>query len=383
MSAVESRAIRFHEFGEPLDVLQEEQTQIPEPGEGKIRVRVAATGLNPADWELCRGFMPGALPRGIGYDVSGTVDAIGDGVADVAVGDLVFGSSDFAAQPSAGAADFAILNLWFAVPAGLDAVHAAVLPMVLQTAHWTLDLMNVKSGETVLIHGAGGMVGYAAVQLALRRGARVIATAGPTFASDLEGFGAIVTPYGEGMVERVRSLADGPIDHVLDTSRPNAGAIAALIEITGDPTRIVTISNHDEARSQGARVNIDELMAAGGFPSSDFLTDYATLAAAASSPSPWRRNSRSPSGAPPPNSACRERRTERSCWCRSPVGTAGRGAYVATFSSACASRNSSRTSLGPNGHTCSRRAQIRNAMMPSTVQPMAMRIAAQPEAWKM
>jgi NADPH:quinone reductase-like Zn-dependent oxidoreductase len=151
---------------------------------------------------------------------------------------------------------------------------------VLQTAHWTLDLMNVKSGETVLIHGAGGMVGYAAVQLALRRGARVIATVGPTFASDLEGFGAIVTPYGEGMVERVQSLADGPIDHVLDASRPNAGAIAALIEITGDPTRVVTISNHDEARSQGARVNIDELMAAGGFPSSDFLTDYATLAAA-------------------------------------------------------------------------------------------------------
>jgi NADPH:quinone reductase-like Zn-dependent oxidoreductase len=279
MSAVESRVIRFHEFGEPLDVLQEEQTQIPDPGESMIRVRVAATGLNPADWELCRGFMPGALPRGVGYDVSGRVDAIGDGVADVAIGDLVFGTSDFASQPSAGAADFAILNLWFAVPTGLDAVHAAVLPMVLQTAQWTLDLMKVKSGETVLVHGAGGMVGYAAVRLALRRGARVIATAGPTFASDLEGFGAIVTPYGEGMVERVRSLADGPIGHVLDVSRPNAGAIAALIEITGDPKRVVTISNHDEARGQGARVNIDELMAAGGYPSSDFLADYAALAA--------------------------------------------------------------------------------------------------------
>jgi NADPH:quinone reductase-like Zn-dependent oxidoreductase len=123
------------------------------------------------------------------------------------------------------------------------------------------------------------MVGYAAGQLALRRGARVIATAGPTFASDLEGFGAIVTPYGDGMVGRVRSLADGSIDHALDASRPNAGAIAALIEITGDPKRVVTISNHDEARSQRARVNIDEVMTEGGFPSSDFLADYATLAA--------------------------------------------------------------------------------------------------------
>ncbi len=280
MSAVESRAIRFHTVGEPLEVLREERIQVADPGAGRIRVRVAATGLNPADWELCRGFMPGALPRGIGYDVAGTVDAVGNGVDDVAIGDLVFSSSDFAAQPSAGAADFAILNLWFSVPTGLDAVQAAVLPMVLQTATWTLDLMNVTPGETVLVHGAGGMVGYTAVQVALRRGARVIATAGPTFAGDLEEFGAVVTPYGAGMVDRVRALAAAPIDHVLDASRPNTGAIAALIELTGDPKRVVTISNHDEARSQGARVNIDEFLAAGHYPRSDFLAEFATLAAA-------------------------------------------------------------------------------------------------------
>lgn len=224
--------------------------------------------------------MPGTLPRGIGYDVAGTVDAIGAGVHDVAVGDLVFGASDFAAQPSAGAADFAILSLWFPVPSGLDAVHAATLPMVLQTAVWTLDLLNVQPGQTVLIHGAGGMVGFAAVQIALSRGARVIATAGPTFAPDLERFGAAVTPYGPGMVERVRALADAPVDHVFDASRPNAGAIADLIKIAVNPKRVVTISNHDEARTQGARVNIDELVAGGGVPSSDFLPDYAIRAAA-------------------------------------------------------------------------------------------------------
>jgi NADPH:quinone reductase-like Zn-dependent oxidoreductase len=89
-----------------------------------------------------------------------------------------------------------------------------------------------------------------------------------------------VTPYGDGMVGRVRALAGGPIDHVLDASRPNTGAIAELIEIAGYPKSIVTISNHDEARSQGARVNIDELLASGGFPHSDFLADYAALAAA-------------------------------------------------------------------------------------------------------
>ncbi len=280
MSAAQSRVLCFHRFGEPLDVLQLEETEVGDPGHGRIRVRVAATGLNPADWELCRGLMPGSLPRGIGYDVAGVVDAVGSGVDDVAVGDFVFGSSDFAAQPSAGAADFAILDVWFAVPDGLDPVRASVLPMALQTACWTLDLMNISAGETVLVNGAGGMVGYAAVQVALRRGARVIATAGPTFTTDLFRFGAVVTPYGEGMAGRVRALADGRIDHVLDASRPNAGAIRALIVIAGDPARVVTISNHDEARSQGARVNVDELMADGGYPSSDFLADYATLAAA-------------------------------------------------------------------------------------------------------
>lgn len=279
MSAVQSRAIRFHQIGEPLDVLQEELTQVPDPGEGRIRVRVVATGLNPADWELCRGFLPGALPRGIGYDVAGTVDAVGDGVGNVTVGDLVFGTSDFAVQPSAGAADFAIMNLWFAVPSGLDAVQAAALPMVLQTASWTLDLMNVAPGETVLIHGAGGMVGYTAVQVAIRRGARVIATAGPTFAGDLEAFGAGVTPYGDGMIDRVQALTGGPVDHVLDASRPNPDAIAALVTIAGDPMSVVTISNHDEARSHGARVNIDEMMSAGEYPNSDFLPEYANLAA--------------------------------------------------------------------------------------------------------
>lgn len=279
MSAVESRAIRFHEHGEPLDVLREERVEVPDPGEGRVRVRVAATGLNPADWELCRGFLPGALPRGIGYDVAGTVDAVGQGVEDVTVGDLVFGVADYTAQPSAGAADHALLRMWFAVPAGLDAIHAAVLPMVVQTAHWTLDVMGIRPGETVLVHGAGGMVGYAAVQIALRRGARVVATAGPTFTPDLEAFGATVTPYGDGMAGRVRSLVDGPIDQVLDASRPAVGTVATLVDIAGDPRRVVTISNHDDARRLGARVNIDDLRAAGGVPSSAMLADYAALAA--------------------------------------------------------------------------------------------------------
>ncbi len=257
MSSIASRSIRFHRFGEPADVLGMEEVEVPDPPAGRVRVRVAATGLNPADWELCRGFMPAALPRGIGLDVAGTVDAVGEGVEGVTAGDPVLGSADFIAQPSAGAADVAILDHWTPVPEGLGPVEAAGLTLVVQTASWTLDAMGAAPGETLLVHGAGSSVGFAAVQIALRRGLRVIATAGATYADDLRGLGAQVTPYGDGMVERVRELAGGPVDHVLDAAPPRDGAVPLLIEIAGRPERVVTISNHDEARRLGARVNLD------------------------------------------------------------------------------------------------------------------------------
>ena len=166
------------------------------------------------------------------------------------------------------------------MPDGLDFADAATLPMVVKTARWTLDQMRVEAGSRILIHGAGGMVGFAAVQIALRMGARVIATAGPTFTPDLEQLGALVTTYGDGMADRVRALAGGDVDLVLDTARTAEGAMTALISLAGgDPKRVVTVSNHDEARRLGARVNLDELRAAGGFPSDDFLADYASLTA--------------------------------------------------------------------------------------------------------
>ena len=74
------RTVRFHNYGEPADVLRLEEVVIPTPDVGHVRVRVHACGLNPADWALCRGLFPGSLPRGIGLDVSGIVDAVGEGV---------------------------------------------------------------------------------------------------------------------------------------------------------------------------------------------------------------------------------------------------------------------------------------------------------------
>ena len=280
MPSVSSRALRFHLNGEPLDVLSDERVEIAEPAVGRIRVRVLATGLNPADWALTTGFLPGPLPRGIGYDVAGVVESVGDGVERTHVGDVVFGSADLS-LPSAGAAELAILDNWTAVPAGLDPEQAAVLPMVAITTAWTLDLLDLEPGTTLLVNGAGGMVGYSMVQIALRRGLTVIATAGPTFAADLEGFGARVTAYGDGLPERVRALTGGAdVGFVLDASRANGGSLRDFVALAGgDPKRVMTISNHAGAGDVGARVNLAELRAATPAPASDVFAEFGALAA--------------------------------------------------------------------------------------------------------
>lgn len=272
--SIKMRTVRFHGYGEPTDVLQMDETMLPGPGSNRIRVRVIACGLNPADWALCRGLFAGSLPRGIGLEVSGTVDAVGEGVQSVAVGNAVFGPVDFVSTASAGASDFAILEHWTRTPGNLDPIEAAALPMAVATAFGTLDCLGVRAEHTVLINGAGTTVGFAAVQIALMRGARVIATAGDTFADRLRGLGATVTSYGNGMVERVLQVTGKSPDLILDTA-PVSGALPALVKIAGDPKRVITISDFVAAKELGVRINIEE----GTTMRYDVLGDFARLAA--------------------------------------------------------------------------------------------------------
>lgn len=269
------RTVRFHEYGEPADVLRLEQASVPEPGAGRIRINVHAAGLAPADWALCRGLFAGQLPRGIGCDASGTVDAVGEDVEGVAAGDVVFGTADWANGPSAGAADKAIMNRWFTVPDGLSLVHAAALPMTVDTAHRHLSALGLDQGKTILIHGGGSTIGFAAVQIALINGMRVIATAGQTYAQQLRDLGAAVTAYGDGMAERVRQLSGGPVDLTLDTA-PVGGSLPDLIEIArGDPKRVLTISDFAAAAELGVRATFTEDMS----NSVEALPEYAQYAA--------------------------------------------------------------------------------------------------------
>lgn len=274
------RTVRFHGYGEPAEVLRLEEAPVPEPGPARIRAAVHACGLNPADWALCRGLFAGTLPRGIGLDVSGIVDAVGEGVSGIAVGDRVVGVADYAGSASAGASDYAILNHWARIPPDLGYVEAAALPMAVETAFRSIEWLGVAAGQTLMVNGAGTTVGFAAVQIARLRGARVIATAGKNFAERLHALGATVTPYGDGMVERVREIAAGSPDLILDTA-PAGGILPDLVRIAGgDARRVLTVSDIFSAAELGVRNGFEE----GGTDVEaalryDVLGDFAKLAA--------------------------------------------------------------------------------------------------------
>ena len=270
------RTVRFHEYGKPADVLHLEDAPIPEPRAGTIRIAVHSCGLAPADWALCGGLFAGDLPRGVGIDVSGTVDAIGDGVTDVSLGDRVLGSAAWRTSPSAGASDFTIMDRWALVPAGLDLTNAAALPMAVDTAYLHLTLLGLEPGKTILINGAGTTIGFAAVQIALVRGMRVVATAGQTHAQQLRALGADVTAYGPGLVDRVRAITGQPVDLVLDAA-PVGGALPELIELAGGRPQNVLSSGGSipEAAELGARDSFHEVRPEG----LDALPEFAQLAA--------------------------------------------------------------------------------------------------------
>src|SRR6201984_2743376 len=112
----------------------------PHPGPGQVRIAVRAAGVNPSDWKKRRGLMDPELPQTMGHEAAGVVDELGEGIADVAVGDRVFGLSEGAAQ-----AELAVLSYYAPVPPSLDFPGAAALPAAAETATRALDLLGTGS----------------------------------------------------------------------------------------------------------------------------------------------------------------------------------------------------------------------------------------------
>ena len=240
------KAVRFSRFGGP-EVLEIVDLPDPHPGPGEVRIAVRAAGVNASDWKKRQGLMDEELPQTLGHEAAGVVDELGEGVADVAVGDRVFGfSADGAAQ-----AELAVLSSYAPIPPSLDFPDAAALPAAIETATRALDQLGVGSGSTLLINGASGSVGSAAVQLAVARGARVIGTASPANHDYLRSLGAEPVAYGDGLVERVRALAPDGVDVALDVA--GSGVLPELIELAGGPEHVVTIADFGGAQEHGVR----------------------------------------------------------------------------------------------------------------------------------
>jgi NADPH:quinone reductase-like Zn-dependent oxidoreductase len=239
------RKVSFDAFGGP-EVLHVVEAAEPHAGPGQIRVAVRAAGVNPVDWRIREGQRqkthPISLPSGIGQDAAGIVDEIGDGIDDLALGDRVFG------RGADTYADHAVLTSWARMPDALTFEEAAGYPSVVETALRALREVGVLPDETLLVSGASGGVGSAAVQIARSRDIVVIGTGSAANQQYLSELGALATTYDEGWVDRVRSL--GRVDAALDLS--GSGVIAELIEMTGDPQRVVSIADLS-APAQGVR----------------------------------------------------------------------------------------------------------------------------------
>jgi NADPH:quinone reductase-like Zn-dependent oxidoreductase len=240
------KAVRFSKFGGP-EVLEIVDLPDPHPGPGQGRIAVRAAGVNPSDWKKREGLMDQQLPQTMGYEAAGVIDDLGEGVADVAVGDRVFG---FTAEEGAQA-ELAVLSYYAPISSSLDFPEAAALPAAVETATRALDQLGVRNGSTLLINGASGSVGSAAVQLAVARSVRVIGTASPANHEYLRALGAEPVAYGEGLVERVRALAPDGVDLALDVA--GSGVLPELIELAGDPEHVITVADFSGAREHGVR----------------------------------------------------------------------------------------------------------------------------------
>ncbi len=167
------RAIRIRRFGGP-EVLELDEMPVPAPGQGEARVRIQAIGVNFTDVYQRTGLYPGGLPATVGQEAAGTVEAVGGGVSDVKLGDRVAYTSVLGSY-----ADCAVVPAWrlVPVPPALEPRQAAAVLLQGLTAHYlTHSTYPLGRNQTVLIHAAAGGVGLLLVQIAKRRGARVIAT---------------------------------------------------------------------------------------------------------------------------------------------------------------------------------------------------------------
>jgi NADPH:quinone reductase-like Zn-dependent oxidoreductase len=236
------RAVRFHEYGGP-DVLRHEEVDEPVAGAGQVRVRVAATTFNGVDANIRAGLMQGPMPVSLphvpGLDVAGTVDALGADVSGLAVGDAVVGFLPFVVDGASAEYVLAPAESLAPAPTSIPLADAAALPLVGLTAWQALvEHAELKTGQRILISGAGGAVGGYAVQLAAAAGAHVIATAGPRSRERVTAAGA--AEVVDHTTTEVATAVTDPVDVLLNLAPIDPAAFTALAALVRDGGVVVS-----------------------------------------------------------------------------------------------------------------------------------------------
>jgi NADPH:quinone reductase-like Zn-dependent oxidoreductase len=249
------KAVRFHEYGDP-GVLRYEDVEQPVPGPGQVRLRVAGTSFNLVDDGIRGGYLQGpfpvALPHTPGIDVAGTVDALGEGVGGLAVGDAVVGFLPMVADGASAEYVVAPAEVLAAAPSTVALPDAAAMPMVGLTAWQALfDDAKLTTGQRVLINGASGGVGGYAVQLAARAGAHVVATGSPRSTEALRAAGAdeVVDHTTTDVVAAVRQ----PVDVLLNLAPITPEQLSALATVVRDGGVVVNTVPRTPAPADEAR----------------------------------------------------------------------------------------------------------------------------------
>lgn len=276
-----SRAVVAQAYGGP-EVLALVDVEVPPPGTGEVVIDVRAAGVNPADVKVYSGAFgtdPAKLPRRLGFEVAGVVTEVGTAAVGPA-GPIAVGDEVIAYLVSGGYAQRLTAPATAVVPKPptLSWEQAAGLLLVGVTAASAVWAAGVTDGDTVLVHGAVGGVGFAAVQLALAAGAHVIGTASPTAHDLLRDLGATPVAYGDGLAQRVRALAPDAVDAAIDTVGGDE-AVDVSLELVADRGRIAStaafgradagitiLGGKDEAEAavrDAARLELVELATAG------------------------------------------------------------------------------------------------------------------------
>jgi NADPH:quinone reductase len=250
------RAVGITRFGGP-EVLEIVERPVPEPGQGEVRIRVAAATVNPTDTVLRsgrHGAPPGLEPPYVtGMELAGTIDAAPAGTG-FRPGDRVMAIVSPRSAGGGAQAEYVVVpaDSVAAVPDGIGLIEAATLPMNGLTVRRALDLLGLGPGETLAVTGAAGAVGGYSIQLGKVAGLRVIADAYPKDSELVSGLGAdVVVPRGDDVAAAIRLATGAGADALVDAAVMgelvlpavrDGGQIAAVRPFRGEAERSITVT---------------------------------------------------------------------------------------------------------------------------------------------